>query len=484
MRLQEVCCSRDGLVKRNARGKGGQRISGLAAFWGMLLLALPSLHPVHAQEVARIPIVDAPPGTPGLGAGIRNNTVPYLGEEQGYDLVPLYLFEGKYLFAHGTSGGVHLLRDERFSLDLVASYRFQRLDPGDNPLLAGLESRDQTVDGGLAFGYRGDWGRLQARWTADMLGRHNGQELELGYRYSLDTGRWTITPWASATWHDDDLTDYYFGVSQGEVAPGRPEYHPGDAWTLGLGINTSYQLTRNLLAFMNLGFYSQDDVISSSPLVDEERSSVAYFGAAYMFGNVFEPQDSSPERAGEWSWRLNYGYQAEGSIATDNLRGDLSAAKDVDTNISGLTLSKLVMDGPNVDVYARMAAFRHFEEEYQGKFWSYAPYVMVMGKGYTPWTEGVAFRFGFGLGFSYAQKVPVHEQVKQAQAGEKTSRFLNYLEWTVDVPLEKIIRSRLVRDCYVGITDVHRSGIFASADILGNVAGGSDWITFHVECLR
>jgi hypothetical protein len=268
------------------------------------------------------------------------------------------------------------------------------------------------------------------------------------------------------------------------VAPGRPEYHPGDAWTLGLGINTSYQLTRNLLAFMNLGFYSQDDVISSSPLVDEERSSVAYFGAAYMFGNVFEPQDSSPERAGEWSWRLNYGYQAEGSIATDNLRGDLSAAKDVDTNIAGLTLSKLVMDGPNVDVYARMAAFRHFEEEYQGKFWSYAPYVMVMGKGYTPWTEGVAFRFGFGLGFSYAQKVPVHEQVKQAQAGEKTSRFLNYLEWTVDVPLEKIIRSRLVRDCYVGITDVHRSGIFASADILGNVAGGSDWITFHVECLR
>jgi len=457
-------------------------VPGLAL--GALVLTFCSVTQLSAQDVVRIPIVDAPPGTPGLGAGIRVNSIPYVGEEQGSDLIPLYLYEGKYFFAHGTSGGLHVFRNEKFSLDLVANYRFQRLDPGDNPLLAGIEQRDQTVEGGLALGFKGDWGGVEARWTADALGRHQGRQLELGYRYTLDSGRWTVTPWVNAIWQDENINDYYYGVSADEIAVGRPEYHPGDAWNLGVGVNTSYQLTRNLLAFMNVGFYALDNTLSDSPLVDEDRLSVAYLGAAYMFGNVFEPQDASTERRGEWSWRLNYGYQAQGSIATDNIRGDLSAAKDVSTNIAGLTLSKLVIEGQRVDFYARMAVFRHFEERYQGKFWSYAPYVMAMGKGYVPWTDNVAFRFGFGLGFSYAEKVPIHEQVKQAASGEQTSHFLNYLEWTVDLPLRGVVRSGWARDCYVGLTDVHRSGIFATADILGNVAGGADWITFHIECLR
>jgi len=31
---------------------------------------------------------------------------------------------------------------------------------------------------------------------------------------------------------------------------------------------------------------------------------------------------------------------------------------------------------------------------------------------------------------------------------------------------------------------VHRSGIFATSDILGNVSGGSDVLSMHIECKR
>jgi len=47
-----------------------------------------------------------------------------------------------------------------------------------------------------------------------------------------------------------------------------------------------------------------------------------------------------------------------------------------------------------------------------------------------------------------------------------------------------LIKSTLVRNCFVGVTVVHRSGIFSTSDILGDVAGGSDWYTAHIECLR
>ncbi len=54
----------------------------------------------------------------------------------------------------------------------------------------------------------------------------------------------------------------------------------------------------------------------------------------------------------------------------------------------------------------------------------------------------------------------------------------------VDFPIDGIIKSKLVRNCFVGVTVVHRSGIFSTSDILGQVAGGADWYTAHIECLR
>jgi hypothetical protein len=39
-----------------------------------------------------------------------------------------------------------------------------------------------------------------------------------------------------------------------------------------------------------------------------------------------------------------------------------------------------------------------------------------------------------------------------------------------------------MQNCYAGVTVVHRSGIFGTSDLLGDVAGGADWITAHLEC--
>ncbi|MCK6371061.1 MAG: MipA/OmpV family protein, partial [Gammaproteobacteria bacterium] len=121
---------------------------------------------------------------------------------------------------------------------------------------------------------------------------------------------------------------------------------------------------------------------------------------------------------------------------------------------------------------------------FQDDFWNYTGYVMAMGKGYLPWSEKLAFRYGFGFGVSYAESVPAVEKIKQAERDRNTSHLLNYLEFQADFPLERISKSRLVRDCFAGVTVVHRSGIFGSSDILGEVSGGSDWVTLHLECLR
>jgi outer membrane scaffolding protein for murein synthesis (MipA/OmpV family) len=445
---------------------------------------------VSAQEVAEIPFYNSLPGSAALGAGIRIGQSPYFAsdneDQRQADLIPLYLYEGKYLFARGTAGGIHVLHNNAFEFNLLMRYRFQNLDPDSHSYYEGLDERDQSLDAGIELGLKQNWGEIKLDWVTDTLGRHNGQEVRLSYRYRFETGPWSISPFVSWTWQDANLTDYYFGVSESEARPDRPAYSPGDSQWVGFGLNTAWQVTDRIVFFGNFAFGGAGSNVVDSPLVDEDGFSAFFVGGTYLFGNALKPDYiMDEERQGEWSWRVNYGYQADGNIISEIDQGDFSKSELADTNIAGFTLSKLLSEGNRMDFLGRLAFFRHYEEdEGNGTFSSYAAYISVMGKGYSPWSKEEWFRYSFGFGMSYADKVPIAEQRKQASSGENTSHFLNYLELTLDFPLRRVSKVSWLQDCYAGVTVVHRSGIFGLSDILGDLAGGADWITASLECTR
>jgi outer membrane scaffolding protein for murein synthesis (MipA/OmpV family) len=445
---------------------------------------------VSAQEVAEIPFSSAPPGTAALGGGLRFGQSLYLAtdneDERQLDLIPLYLYEGKYLFARGVSGGVHLFRNDSVELNLYTRYRFQKLDPDSNEFYAGLEKREQTLDAGVEFAISKSWGEIKFDWVTDTLNRHKGQEARFSYRYNFERGPWTFSPFIAWTWQDDNLTNYYFGISEAEANPERPAYLPGESQWVSFGLNSAWHISDRIVLFGNIGFGGVGSEVVESPLVEEDGFSSAFLGGTFLFGNARRPDYiMDPERIGEWSWRANYGYQADGNIVSEIDQGDFSKSTVADTNIGGLTFSRLLSQGERIDFLGRVAWFRHFEEdEGNGNFSSYAAYIMAMGKGYSPWSKEEVFRWGFGFGMSYAQKVPIAEQRKQAQKGDNTSHFLNYLEMTLDFPLRRVSKARWLQNCYAGLTIVHRSGIFGTSDFLGDVSGGSDWLTAHLECKR
>ena len=443
---------------------------------------------VFGQEVSEIPFSNWPDGSAALGGGVRFGQSPYLADEssdqRGFDLVPLYLYRGKRLFARGTAGGVHLLRSDAIELNLLAQYRFQKLDPDSNAYFAGLEERKQTLDAGLEFVVRQKWGEIKLDWVTDTLNRHNGQEASFLYRYRFDAGPWSYSPFVSWTWQDENLTNYYFGIREEEATPERPSYLPGRSQWVQFGLNTSWHVSDHFLLFGNVAFGGADSVVANSPLVEEDSFVAAFVGGTYLFGSVRQPDYiMDEERIDEWSWRVNYGYQADGNIISEIDHGNLSKSKIADTNIAGITLSKLISDGKRFDFLGRFAVFHHDEKsEGNGQFLSYAAYIMAMGQGYSPWTNDEVFRWGFGFGVSYAEDIPIAEQRKQAASDDNTSHFLNYLELSLDFPLRRLSKARWLQGCYAGVSVVHRSGIFGTSDILGVVSGGSDWITAHLEC--
>jgi outer membrane scaffolding protein for murein synthesis (MipA/OmpV family) len=458
----------------------------LGAVFCLLLANLPA----QAQEVAEIPFWHQPPGTAGLGGGLRFGQDPYLAadndDQRNFDLVPLYLYEGEHFFARGASGGFHIVNNDDYELNVMARYRFQQLDPDRNEFYEGLEERRQTLDAGVEFRMSKAWGELAVNWLTDTLDRHNGQQAQVTYRYRFETGRWSISPFITWTYQDKKLTDYYFGVSEAEATLDRPQFSAGSSQWNTFGLNTAWHFSDRIVFFANVAFAGADSEVWDSPLVEESNMSQLFIGGTYTFGNVRKPSDiSDPLRRGEWAWRVNYGYQADGNIVSEIDQGDFSKSRYADTRIGGLSAMKLLHDGPRVDFQGRFALMRHFEsDEGNGNFFSYNAYVMAMGKGYSGWTGEEWFRWGFGFGMSYAEKVPIAEQRKQAEKGENTAHFINYLEMMLDFPLRRVSRAQWLQDCYAGLTIVHRSGIFGTSDLLGDVAGGSDWITAHLECVR
>jgi outer membrane protein len=461
----------------------------------LLLVGLPCAHTMADGGVTRTPIVDAPPESVGLGFGLRFGASPYrdvdntssITSDNNFDLLPLYLYEGEYLYFHGSSWGLHAYNNGFFDLDILARARFDRLEAGSSPYLEGMEDREQSIDAGFAMGLTGNWGELRAEWVRDTLGRHKGEELDLTYRYNYEFHKWMFSPFVSYIWQNQKLANYYYGVRPGEANGDRPEYEASEQHFYRLGINSSYHLTPRWLVFANLAYEHLGSAASASPLTDTSHTTSAMLGASYFFGQLsratIENGDGTGSRENEWSWRVNYGYTAEATFHKVH-RGDFRRSTRVDTNLAGFTVGKLLQAGPRVEYYGKFSLNRRLENGYQDDFWEYSAYVIAMGRGYSPWSNREVFRYGLGFGFSYAEKIPVVEQEKQAGSDDETSHFLTYMEAQLDFPLRNFFKAPAIHNCYAGLTIVHRSGIFATSDILGNVSGGSDVLSVHLECMR
>ncbi|MCH8336326.1 MAG: MipA/OmpV family protein [Proteobacteria bacterium] len=124
---------------------------------------------------------------------------------------------------------MHIFKNDRFQVNLHMRYRFQQLNPGSNAFYEGLDERKQSLDAGLELSLTQKWGQVTLTAVHDTLDRHQGSEVQMSYRYFIDAGSWSLSPYISWTWQDDNLSDYYFGVSEAEARPDRPAYSPGDS---------------------------------------------------------------------------------------------------------------------------------------------------------------------------------------------------------------------------------------------------------------
>jgi hypothetical protein len=92
-------------------------------------------------------------------------------------------------------------------------------------------------------------------------------------------------------------------------------------------------------------------------------------------------------------------------------------------------------------------------------------------------------RLGLGEGLSYVSRVPMSEQRDFAKKGVEAEKLMNYLEWTIDLPLRQFnpaiqTNNGGIEDVSVGFIVWHRSSVFG---LFADSGGGVNFMGFGFE---
>ena len=424
------------------------------------------------------------PGSVALGASMQIESSPYKGAATRADLLPLYLYEGERAFLRSGRAGLKLLDNPEHRLNFFVDKRLEGFQANKIPAsVAGMAMRSSSTDVGLAYSYRQSWGTLQAEVLFDAANTTRGREARLGYSHEWRSGPWTLRPGVSLSMRDAKLNNYYYGVLPGEATVTRAAYAPGAGVNASAGLHGVYALTQHWQLLGGVSATVLSGGIRNSPIVQKRVLPASYVGATYDFGGQ-QKREAAGASSPTW-FKLMYGQATEDGchLAKIITARCLSTASKNATSIAGLQVGKTLVQGLNgwpVDVVAYAGLLQHNERGLQPSGAQLDVLVKAFYSGF-PWGDRVKTRLGLGTGLSLAQRVPYTEAPNTATGPKPASRILLSLDPTIDVSLGDLFNYRALKETYFGIGVSHRSGVFGTSRLLGNVNGGSNYIYTYVE---
>lgn len=446
----------------------------LALIGGNALAAGADEVPLLASEVA------SATGGAGLGLAMRFENSPYRGGGTRNDLVPLYVYEGKRVFLEAYRFGLKLDETPESRFNVFLGYRFEGFPYDRVPVsLAGMENRGPGVDLGIDYQYRRPWGTLFGELLHDVAGGSGGSEARFGYRYEWTVGNLKLLPQFSLAARDARMNNYYYGVGPGEATAARPAYEPGSGVNTELGLSAAYRLSARWRLLGGLSVKRLSPGIRHSPIVQDRAQLAGLLGLAYDF----TPEHDAWPDGRPLIVKAAYGKATDCDFAKVMLLRCFSTNTADDTRIAAVEVGRPFIERLNglpLDFVGYLGITHHDERGLQKNGQQVNAYMKAYYYGF-PWSQRVRTRLGFGAGVSHAQRVPYVEARDQVNRGRRTSKLLNYLDLSADVSLGDLIRANSLRDAYFGLGVSHRSGIFGTSRLLGNVNGGSNYIYSYVE---
>lgn len=179
----------------------------------------------------------------------------------------------------------------------------------------------------------------------------------------------------------------------------------------------------------------------------------------------------------DYSLRVAYGKPTKSDfleILTANIKSHPYNVRVLSLD-GGYLLKKSAFDLP-IDFYIKAGVSKFFEDSiqddiYEGTLYLKAYYNIDF------WSNRV--RVGFGEGGSYTSGHIAVEKLEATQKQDNNSKYLNYIDFSVDLDLGRLVHYKPLYDTSLGWVIKHRSGIFG---LINNVRhGGSNYNAVYLE---
>ncbi|MGD8176407.1 MipA/OmpV family protein [Marinimicrobium sp. ARAG 43.8] len=221
----------------------------------------------------------------GIGLGAIVQSSPYRDSDaNAVQPIPTLVYLGERLQWTGPRVRYTLVSHAKWRLAAQGDLRLGAYEETDSPWLTGLGDRDHTVMLGLALTVDlPASASLTLSVSQDILDRSGGALARLSLSRGFQWQRLRITPSLGATWLNDDLTAYEFGVPLDNALDWRPAYAPGSAINPEVGLSLFYELSPQWQLLGFAGAEQLDEGLRDSPIVDAHTLTRGFVSLTYTF---------------------------------------------------------------------------------------------------------------------------------------------------------------------------------------------------------
>ena len=219
-----------------------------------------------------------------IGAGFISSESVYSGVSSSSRFSPSISYEDEN-YKISTQDGVayKLVDNETSKLTASLSPSFKPHDSSDSTVLAGM-SRNMTLNAKLSGSLdivRGT--ALKVSYSSELTNEHGGSLLDIAVSQFMPIGGQPMIFSLGTRQYDSKLALYQYGVKTSEANLNRLAYAPGTTNVTYVSLNTFYDLSRSISAFLNVSANFLPNNAKNSPIVSKGETISALAGISYRF---------------------------------------------------------------------------------------------------------------------------------------------------------------------------------------------------------
>lgn len=395
----------------------------------------------------------------GVGAMYRIATIPYVTEDSVVStFFPMLFFENEYIFLNGIESGIKLYESDDWRFSAITRMHFV-----DIPEKYQNKVQADTNDVGFQLQYKMKNDQfIDLEAMNDLHGRTFSN---LRYSAYFENGSLEYRPYAQLQWNTSKYNSYYYGLGQEDISSGIDTV---------FGVDAKYHVWSNLYLLARAQARVLGTDARDSQYIEDTIDADLYLGFGFFNDKnkpLKETLDITPylRIAHGWATPSNLNEIISGNMEKDPYNNQLTSL------FYGYPLTDEFFGLP-LDFYLTPGFVYHHSSEVQD---ASQEFVIAIKAYYTiplPWKV----RFGVAEGLSYITDVTYIEQTEMDEKGYESSKFLNYLDFSLDIDLGDIFGEKL-NDFWLGYSIHHRSAVFESASRFGRIKGGSNYNTVYLQ---